>query len=263
VDFGLKNKSVLIAAASSGIGLATAEAFLAEGAKVSICSRNPEKLNIAREILEKKTGQKPFAIACDLTDSDSIENWVSQSEKALGPTQILVTNTGGPPAGTWSELKPQDWEKAYLLILKSVMKLCELVVPSMQKNKWGRLILLSSLSAKQPITHLACSSTFRAGLLGYAKSLANDLGKYNITVNTILPGYTLTERQKELAEKTAAKTGKSPDEVIKSWEADVPLRRTAKPEEIAAAVVFLASEKASYITGTALPVDGGIIQALY
>lgn len=262
MDLGLKEKAVLVAAASSGIGLAVAETFLMEGAKVSISSHNPDKLKTAVENLAQKTGRQPFAVVCDLTSPDSIENWVKESEKAHGPAQILVTNTGGPPAGLWSELKTEDWEKAYALILRSVMKLTQLTVPPMQKAGWGRLVFLSSLAAKQPITHLASSSTFRAGLLGYAKVLANDLGKFGITVNTVLPGYTLTDRQKELAQISAAKTGKTPEEVIKSWEAAVPLGRTARPEEIAAAVVFLASEKAGYITGTALPVDGGIIQSL-
>lgn len=179
-----------------------------------------------------------------------------------GPAQILVTNTGGPPAGTWSELNTEDWERAYALVFNSVLKLTQLVVPPMQKAGWGRLVFLSSLSAQQPITNLASSSTFRAGLLGFAKSLSNDLGKYGITVNTVLPGYTLTDRQKELAKIAADKSGKTPEEVIESWEKDIPLGRTARPEEIASAVVFLASEKAGYITGAALPVDGGRIQSL-
>jgi 3-oxoacyl-[acyl-carrier protein] reductase len=159
-------------------------------------------------------------------------------------------------------LKPEDWEKAYALVLKSVLKLTQLVIPAMQKTGWGRLVFITSLSAKQPITNIASSSTFRAGLLGFAKALSNDVGKFGITANTVLPGYTLTDRQKELARIAAEKTDKSPEEIIKGWEAGIPLGRTARPEEIAAAVVFLASEKASYITGTILPVDGGRIAAI-
>jgi 3-oxoacyl-[acyl-carrier protein] reductase len=261
MDLGFKDKAVLVAAASSGIGLATAEAFLTEGARVSICSHNPDKLKAAVEMLEKKTGRRPHSAVCDLTSEAAIENWVKEAEKANGLAQILVTNSGGPPAGTWSELKAEDWEKAYALVFKSVLKLTQLVVPAMQKAGWGRLVFLTSLSAKQPITNLASSSTFRAGLLGFAKALSNDVGKYGITVNTVLPGYTLTDRQKELAKLAADKSGRAPQEIIQSWEKDIPLGRTARPEEIAAAVVFLASEKASYITGAALPVDGGRIQS--
>lgn len=263
MDLDLKDKSVLVAAASSGIGLATAELFLAEGAKASICSHNPEKLASAVETLYQKTGRRPFSVECDLTKENEIEKWVKESEKIYGAAQVLVTNTGGPPAGSWDELKPEDWQKAFDLILRSVMKLCRLAVPGMQKANWGRIVFVSSVAAKQSIPHLASSSTFRAGLLGYAKVLAADLGKHNITVNTVLPGYTLTGRQKELAEKSAAQSGKTPEEIIRSWEAGIPLGRTARPEEIAAAVVFLASEKASYITGTALPVDGGSIRSLF
>ena len=263
MDLGLKDKPVLVAAASSGIGLATAQLFLTEGAKVSICSHNPEKLAAAVETLHQKTGRRPLSFECDLTKERDIEKWVKETEKNYGPVQVLVTNTGGPPAGSWNELALEDWTKAYDLILRSVMKLTRLVVPPMQKAGWGRLIFLSSIAAKQSIPHLASSSTFRAGLLGYAKSLATDLGMHGITVNTILPGYTLTDRQKELAERAAAESGKSPEEIIKSWEAGIPLERTARPEEIAAAVVFLASEKASYITGAALPVDGGSIRTIY
>lgn len=249
----------MVAAASSGIGYAAAELFLKEGAKVSICSHDPQKLSRAVEMLYQKSGRRPLSFECDLTKVSDIERWVKETEKIYGPAQVLVTNTGGPPAGSWNQLSPDDWRKAFDLILRSVMKLCELVVPPMQKSGWGRLIFLSSLAAKQSMPALASSSTFRAGLLGYAKVLASDLGKNGITVNTVLPGYTLTDRQRELAEKAAAGSGRSPEEVIKSWEAGVPLGRTAKPEEIAAAVVFLASEKAGYITGVALPVEGGRI----
>ncbi|MCI0406209.1 MAG: SDR family oxidoreductase [candidate division Zixibacteria bacterium] len=262
MDLGLKDKSVLVAAASSGIGLAAAELFLSEGAQVSICSRNSEKLAAAVEGLYQKTGRRPLSFECDLTKESEIEKWVKETEKIYGPAEVLVTNTGGPPAGTWNELSSEDWTKGYDLILRSVMHLTRLVVPPMQKANWGRLVFLSSVAAKQSIAHLASSSTFRAGLLGYAKVLAADLGKHNITVNTVLPGYTLTGRQKELAEKAAAQSGKTPEEIIESWEAGIPLGRTAKPEEIAAAVVFLASEKAAYITGSALPVDGGSIRTI-
>ena len=262
MDLGLKDKSVLVAAASSGIGLATAQLFLAEGAKLSICSHNPEKLGTAVETLYQKTGRRPLSFECDLTQESDLEKWVKETEKIYGPTQVLVTNTGGPPAGAWNELTPDAWALAYDLILRSVMKLTRLVVPPMQKAGWGRLVFISSVAARQSIPHLASSSTFRAGLLGYAKVLAADLGKHNITVNTILPGYTLTDRQKELAEKAAVQSGKTPEEIIRGWEAEIPLGRTARPEEIAAAVVFLASEKASYITGATLPVDGGSIRTI-
>lgn len=262
MDLGLKDKPVLVAAASSGIGLAAAELFLAEGAKVSICSHNPEKLAQAVEVLYRKTACRPLFFECNLTRENEIEKWVKETEKIYGPAQVLVTNTGGPPAGSWNELSPEDWQKAYDLILRSVMKLVGLVAPPMQRAGWGRILFLSSVAAKQSIPALASSSTFRAGLLGYAKALASDLGKYNITVNTILPGYTLTDRQKELAAKAAAQSGKTPEEIIKSWEAGIPLGRMAQPEEIAAAAVFLASEKAGYITGAVLPVDGGSIRTI-
>lgn len=263
MDLGLKDKSVLVAAASSGIGLATARLFLTEGAKVSICSHNPEKLAAAVETLYQKTGRRPLSFECDLTKENDCEKWVKESEKIYGPVQVLVTNTGGPPAGSWNELVPDDWTKAYDLILRSVMKFVGLVTPAMAEAKWGRLVFISSIAAKQSIPHLASSSTFRAGLLGYAKVLAADLGKHNITVNTVLPGYTLTARQKELAEKAALQSGKTAEEIIKSWEVGIPLGRTAMPEEIAAAVLFLASEKATYITGAVLPVDGGSIRTIF
>jgi len=262
VESGLKGKSVLVAAASSGIGYSTARGFLQEGARVSICSHNAEKLQAAALRLESETGNKPFSWVCDLTSPDFIEEWIKRSERAHGQAQILISNTGGPPAGGWDEVTPENWKKGYDLVLGSAMKLCDLVVQGMKQANWGRVIFISSVSAWQAITHLAVSSTYRAGLLGYAKVLSNDLGRYKITVNTVLPGYTMTDRQKELAELTAKKTGRTPKEVIQGWEAETPLGRAAKPDEIASAVLFLASDLASFITGVALPVDGGRVQSI-
>jgi len=176
---------------------------------------------------------------------------------------ILVCNAGGPPSGVFDEFSPEQWRQAIELNLMSTINLCRAVVPLMQKQRWGRIINITSVSAKQPIDGLILSNMSRAGVLGFSKSLANELARDNITVNCVCPGYTRTERVQELANRMAQRESIAVEAVFQRWEANIPMRRLGEPPELAALVVFLASERASYITGTAIPVDGGYIKGLF
>lgn len=256
MDFGLRGKTALVTGASTGLGLAAARALCGEGARVAICSRDKDRIAAAAQSISADPAVV-FPVVCDLTVSEQIENLVATVEKRFGRIDVLVTNCGGPPTGRHDTVTAKDWESGYNLTFMSTIRLIQRVIPGMKERKFGRIILLTSVSAKQPIDNLLLSNSYRAGLLGYAKSISIELGPFGITVNTVMPGYTRTERLNYLATAIASQTGKSEAEVFAGWTASVPLGRLGKPEELAALVAFLASEPAGYITGTATAIDGG------
>jgi len=182
--------------------------------------------------------------------------------RKFGRVDILVNNTGGPPSMLFTETSEKNWSEAVNLLLMSVVNCCMEVIPYMKENRWGRIINMTSFAAKQPAERLVLSNTIRAGVLGLTKTLANELAEYGILVNSVCPGWTFTERVMELARSIAEKTGKTSNNVISEWANSIPLRRLAQPEEIANMVVFLASERASYVTGAVIQVDGGFIKSL-
>jgi len=263
MNLGLKDRVAIVTGSSQGIGKAIAHGLSHEGAKVTICARNKDPLLNASRELQAQTNNEVFAIKADLTRREDIDNLVAQTFDHFKRIDILVNNTGGPPSTTFTETSDQHWQDTYKTLLMSVVHACQAVIPHMQRAKWGRIINMTSFVAKQPYDRLILSNTLRAGIFGLSKTLSSELAPYNILVNAVCPGWTLTKRVEELAKTRAETDSKTPEEIMKSWENRIPLKRLAQPSEIADFVVFLASERASYITGAVMQVDGGVIRSLY
>jgi 3-oxoacyl-[acyl-carrier protein] reductase len=263
MEMGLKGKTVLITAASLGIGKAVVELFAQEGCKIAISSRSKTNLLAVSKEIKDKYSVEPFWSVCDLNKQKDIENTYSAVSQNFGTVDILVNNCGGPSPGLFQQLDEEEWNLAYEQVLLSVVRFSKLVLPGMMSKNWGRIINLTSISVKQPIDNLVLSNTLRAGVTGLTKSLSNEVAKFNITVNNVAPGMTLTRRLYELAVVEAKEKGKSHEEVLVEMAKRVPLNRLARPEEIASVVVFLASKQASYVNGTTIQVDGGYIKNIY
>jgi len=263
MDLGIKNKVALVAASSKGLGKAVALQLSREGSKVVICARNKDRLFNTRDKIAAETGGVVRAFIADVRNKNQVKKMVEQVVNEFGTIEILVCNAGGPPSGMADEFTLDDYRNALELNLLSTINLCYEVIPLMKKQKWGRIINMTSVTAKQPIDTLILSSTTRAGVLGFSKSLSNQLAPYGITVNSVCPGYTKTERVKNLA-KSFEESGKGTvRDFYRNIEKAIPMNRLGTPEETAQAVAFLASEGASYITGVALQTDGGYINALF
>jgi len=263
VDLGLKGRVAIVTGASQGIGKAIALGFSQERAKVSICARNERPLNQTAKEIKSATGEEVYAVQMDLTKEDDIKRLVAKTSQRFGRIDILVNNTGGPPSTTFLETSAEHWREAVNQLLMSVVTACSRVIPYMKKRKWGRIINMTSFAAKQPAERLVLSNALRAGILGLTKTLSNELAQDSILVNAVCPGWTLTKRVEELAKVQAKTKGKTYQDIIKGWESQIPLKRLAQPKEIADLVVFLASERASYITGAVFQVDGGVTKGLF
>ena len=263
MDLGIKNRVALVAASSKGLGKAVAFQLSREGSKVVICARNKERLFKTRDEITSQTRGQVRAFLADVRDREQVSRMVKNVVDEFGTIEILVCNTGGPPSGLADEFTLDDYRDALALNLLSTVNLCYEVIPLMKRKKWGRIINMTSVSAKQPIDTLILSNTARTGVLGFSKSLSNQLAPYGITVNSVCPGYTRTERVESLA-RSFEKQGKGTiKDFYKDIEKDIPMGRLGNPEEIAHAVIFLASERAGYITGVALQIDGGYVKALF
>lgn len=263
MNFNLNNKNIFVSAASTGIGKAVAELFLNENCNVTICSSRIDKLKAASDELSKFKNSKFHFVKCDINNDEEIQNAVKDAESKFGRIDVLVNNCGGPAPGFFDDLDDSKWEYGFEQVLMSAVRFSRLVLPKMKENKWGRIINITSISVKQPIDNLLLSNAFRSGVTAFAKTLSNQVGHYNITVNNVAPGLTLTGRLQELAEIRAKDAEIKTEEMLINMAADIPLKRIGKPEEIAAAVVFLASEPAAYITGQTIVVDGGINKSTY
>ncbi len=261
MDFGLRDKVALAAASSAGIGRAVAEALAAEGANLVMCARSPGPLEEARRDLEKY-GVRIVAVSADLTEPEGVSKVLAAAVDAFGRVDVLVTNTGGPPAGPFEAHTPEDWERAVRQNLFSVLNLVREVLPGMRERRWGRIINVTSIAVKQPSDNLILSNAVRAAVTGFARTLATETAMDGITVNNVMPGFTRTGRLTELAAKRAEIKGVSPDDIWAGWHREIPMGRVGEPRELAALVAFLASEQASYITAQSIAVDGGWIKSL-
>ncbi len=263
MDLGLKDKIAIVTASSKGLGKACAVGLAREGAKVVICARNLTDLEKAKAEIENSSNNDVLAVQADVTNYDDIKKLVNSTVERFGTIHILVTNAGGPPAGYFESFSDEDWNNAFNLNFMSTVRLIREVLPFMKSQRWGRIINITSVTVKQPIDNLILSNSIRMSVLGLSKTLALQLAKYNILINNVAPGYTLTDRVKFILEQRAKDTGKTIEEVKSELAKDIPLGRLAEPEELANLVVFLASERASYITGATIPVDGGWIKGIY
>ena len=262
MDLGLRGKVALVAAASRGLGRATALGLAAEGANLVLCARGAKDLELARDEIAKGTNVEILTVVADVSDAAQVETVASQALTRFGQVDILVTNAGGPPAGTFEKHPWDAWERAVNLTLRSVVELTRAVLPGMRERKWGRVININSIAAKQPVEMLMLSNSIRAAVTGFARTLANEVATDGVTVNSVLAGYTRTDRVEQLADAAAAKEGLTRGDVVARFEREIPMRRLAEPSEFAALAVFLASRQASYITGQSIAVDGGWIKSL-
>jgi 3-oxoacyl-[acyl-carrier protein] reductase len=253
MNLGLKNKTAIVMAASKGLGKATAFALAQEGASVVIGSRDKKMLDATAKQIRDETGSKVLAIPTEVTSLKDLETIVTKAVAEFGSIHILVNNAGGPPTGKFEDLTDDQWQKAFELNLLSTVRLTRLTLPFMKKNGSGRIINMVSIAAKQPVENLILSNAIRAGVLGMAKTLSDEVAKDNITVNSILTGSFFTDRIKHLYDSK---------EAFDALVNDIPLKRLGKPEEFGALVAFLASNQAAFITGTSLQIDGGSIRSL-
>src|ERR1700733_2968040 len=262
METGLKNRVAIVAASSQGIGKATAEALAAEGCRIAMCARNVQALHSAAEQIQNKHHAEVFSQALDVTDAEAVHGFVEAVVTKFGSIDICVTNAGGPPAKGFLAASLEEWRSAVDANFMSTVYFARAVIHYMQRRHWGRIITITSITTKQPVTDLVLSHAVRAAVVGLVKSLANEFGKDGILVNNVGPGYTATDRLKELAKARSAALGKSEKEIADGWSADAPVKRLGEPREIADAIVWLASERASYVTGQTVLVDGGLYKGL-
>ncbi|MFN2431326.1 MAG: SDR family oxidoreductase [Gemmatimonadota bacterium] len=264
MDLGIRGRVAMVAAASKGIGKGVARALTEEGARVSLCARSPEALEATRaEIAGAVSGAEVFAWPCDVAKEDDLAQWHRETERRLGAAEILVTNTGGPPAARFLDLTEAQWQSGVESTLLNVVRLSRLALPGMRERRWGRIVHLTSLAAKQPIDLLTVSSTLRAGLSALTRTMASQFAADGVTVNAVLPGHVMTDRQVHLNQIRSREEGVSVEEYASRVEASIPMKRYGTTREIGDVVAFLCSDRASYVTGVSLQVDGGVIQSTF
>lgn len=261
MDLGLDRRVAFVAAGSKGLGRAVAEVLAAEGAAVSICARGREALEATADAIRERGGRIHTVVA-DVSTDDDVTRAIGEAERALGPIDILVTNSGGPRAGRFETLSPADWDHAARVLLTSAVTFTRAVLPGMRARHWGRILNVTSIAAKQPVEGLMLSNSLRAAVTAFARTLANEVAADGVTVNNLMPGYTRTERVVELSTHLAATERTTTEAIVARWETEIPMRRLAEPHEFAALAAFLASERAAYITGQSIAVDGGWIKGM-
>ena len=262
MDLGLKGRVAIVAASSQGLGRAIAECFAAEGSRVAMCSRDEKKLRKAAQEIRERFEADIYCEALDVTDAHAIHKFVENVARHFGRIDICVTNAGGPPAKNFLSTTMEEWRRATELNFLSTVAFAHEVIPHMQRNRWGRIVTLTSVTVRQPVADLVLSNAVRAAVVGLVKSLSNEFGKDGILVNNVGPGYAATERLNELAAVRSLAAGKSKEEIFADWAEASAVKRVGKPEEIADIVVWLASERASYITGQTVLADGGVYKGL-
>lgn len=262
MDLGISGKVALVAAASKGLGRAVAEELAAEGCRVVICARDRAAVEATAGEIASKNKAEVLPVAADVSNSAGIRSLYAAATERFGTIDIVVTNAGGPPAGKFEDIAIDEWERAFHLTLMSAVELVYLTLPGMKDRGWGRILNITSIAAKQPVDNLILSNSLRAAVTGFARTLANEVAPFGVTVNNLLPGYTLTDRVDQLTRASAAKEGVEVSEILSRWESQIPMKRIGEPREFAALAAFLASDRASYITGQSIAVDGGWIRSL-
>ncbi len=264
MDLGIKGRVAIVAASSKGLGKASAMALAEEGVKLTICARGEADLKSAADEIGGKTGAEVLPVVTDVTLKDNVNKLVQATLERYGQIDILVNNAGGPPpVVSFLDVSDEGWQDSIGLNLISTINMCRAVVPHMKDRKWGRIVNIMSVSVKQPLDGLLLSNVSRMGVIGFSKSISNELAADNITVNTVCPGPIMTDRVKNMTQARAKNEGKTPEEILVSYSSVIPMRRIGEPRELGSLVAFLASELASYITGTAVQVDGGMAKGYY
>ena len=262
MDLGLRGKVALVAGASQGMGRATALGFAREGAKVAICARGEAALNEAAAMIRKQTGGEVLAMVADMSRPDDIKKFVNDSAAHFGRVDVIVNNAGGPPPGEFMKFTDDDWHNAFNLSFMSTMRMTREAVPHMRQVGGGKVINITSYSVKEPIIGLVLSNAVRSAVIGLAKTLSRELARDHILFNNVCPGRIDTERAQKLNKARADRLGRPVQEINKEMAAEVPLGRYGTAEEAADLIVFLGSDRASYVTGTTIQVDGGLIRAI-
>ncbi len=262
MDFGLRDKVALVGASSKGLGRACAMALSQEGARVAVCARDRDVLGVTADSIRNATGGEVLALPADLSRAGDCRRVVEDTAQYFGALHVLVTNNGGPPPGYFLDFDDDDWHRAVDLTLMSAVRLIRAALPVMRRQKWGRIVNIASMSVKEPLDDLILSNALRPGVVGMARTLANQVALDGITINNVLPRLIQTDRVTQLAEAQAREEGRPVEEVLRSRAAPVPVGRIGKAEELAALVAFLASEQAAYINGVSILVDGGRCRGL-
>lgn len=262
MDLGLKGKVALVAGASQGMGRAAALGFAREGAKVAICARGETALNQAADFIRKQTAGEVLVLAADMSKPEDIKNFVNQSAERLGRVDVIVNNAGGPPPGEFMKFTDEDWTNAFNLSFMSTMRMSREAVPHMRKVGGGKVVNITSYSVKEPIAGLVLSNAVRSAVIGLAKTLSRELARDNILFNNVCPGRIDTDRAQKLNKARADRLGRPVEEINKEMAAEVPLGRYGTAEEAGDLIVFLGSDRASYITGTTIAIDGGLVRSI-
>ena len=263
MDLSIKGKNAIVCASSQGLGKSAALDLAKEGVNIAICSRNKDKINLVKEEIEQTSDVKVVAIEADLSSEKDISALFQEAKKELKTIDILINNNGGPPPSTFEELTDEDWQRTFNSTMMSAIRLSKLVLPDMKKNKWGRIINISSVSVKTPVNGLFLSNSIRMGVLGWAKALSDEVAPHGITVNSVCPGTTKTERIEQILSAQSESSGKDKSEIEEAMANSIPMLRIGEASDLSALITFLASEKASYMTGLAVQVDGGSARTFY
>lgn len=263
MDLGLKDRVAMVAASSEGLGRAVALGLAREGARLALCARTPATLQATADAIRRETGAEVLATPLDVTDYDQVRRFVAETYQRFSRVDICVTNAGGPPAKPFSETTLEDWQSGVSLNFMSTLYFAREILPLMRERSWGRLIAITSAAVKQPIDGLILSNAVRSAVSGLVKSLSNEYARHNVTVNNVCPGYTLTARLDGLSARLAQAQGVDARVIRERWTSQIPAGRLGTPEEFANVVVFLASERASYVNGVSIAVDGGFVKGIY